>query len=306
MNHINPQHDNTTSTNTNAPTWRILRERRQDPFHFMISRPQPVNTALPLPPPPPPMSTLPISPESSSLDDSRKNRRVIASKRAAQNRAAQKAFRQRRDQYIKELEEQAKEAKESKQELNELRQENTKLKERVTALEHHIILLTGKPVDEKALQNIHIPMTSTVSPQPSSQTSIIEQQQQQQQQQNAEPNVTPPPPPTTTTTVVTALGVGEETSEEEGKGIELSAEQDTTKKADPAGLAPATMAHFWQDQQVDFDFAFDPFMENEFGMINEFLPNANNEQVLDDLFAMLQTRQRPQIPSSLEEMEKCS
>ncbi|RCH86736.1 hypothetical protein CU097_000532, partial [Rhizopus azygosporus] len=224
MNHINPQHDNTTNTNTNAPTWRILRERRQDPFHFMISRPQP----------------------SSSMDDSRKNRRVIASKRAAQNRAAQKAFRQRRDQYIKELEEQAKEAKESKQELNELRQENTKLKERVTALEHHIILLTGKPVDEKALQNIHIPVTSTVSPQPSSQTSITEQQQQQQ---NAEPNVTPPPPPTTTTTVVTALGVGEETSEEEGKGIELSAEQDTTKKADPAGLAPATMAHFWQDQQ---------------------------------------------------------
>ncbi|CEI97873.1 hypothetical protein RMCBS344292_11997 [Rhizopus microsporus] len=203
MNHINPQHDNTTSTNTNAPTWRILRERRQDPFHFMISRPQPVNTALPLPPPPPPMSTLPISPESSSLDDSRKNRRVIASKRAAQNRAAQKAFRQRRDQYIKELEEQAKEAKESKQELNELRQENAKLKERVTALEHHIILLTGKPVDEKALQNIHIPVTSIASPQPSSQTSITEQQQQQQQQQNAEPDVTPPlPPPTTATTVV--------------------------------------------------------------------------------------------------------
>ncbi|ORE07678.1 hypothetical protein BCV72DRAFT_249308 [Rhizopus microsporus var. microsporus] len=199
----------------------------------MISRPQPVNTALPLPPPPPPI---------------KKNRRVIASKRAAQNRAAQKAFRQRRDQYIKELEEQAKEAKESKQELNELRQENTKLKERVTALEHHIVLLT----------------------------------------------------------VVTALGISEGTSEEEGKGIELSTEHDTTKKADPAGLVPATMAHFWQDQQVDFDFAFDPFMENEFGMINEFLPNANNEQVLDDLFAMLQTRQRPQIPSSLEEMEKCS
>lgn len=277
-------------------------ERRQDPFHFMISRPQPVNTALPLPPPPPPMSALPISPESSSLDDSRKNRRVIASKRAAQNRAAQKAFRQRRDQYIKELEEQAKEAKESKQELNELRQENAKLKERVTALEHHIVLLTGKPVDEKALQSTYIPATSTASPLPSSQTSITEQQQQ-----NAEPDVTPPPPTTTTTaTVVTALGIGEETSEGEGKGIELSTEHDTTKKADPAGLVPATMAHFWQDQQVDFDFAFDPFMENEFGMINEFLPNANNEQVLDDLFAMLQTRQRPQIPSSLEEMEKCS
>ncbi|KAG1066095.1 hypothetical protein G6F42_026721 [Rhizopus arrhizus] len=50
----------------------------------------------------------------------------------------------------------------------------------------------------------------------------------------------------------------------------------------------------------DLDFDFDPFFEDEFGPTitsnNDFLPNANSGQVLDDLFAMLQTRQRPQIP----------
>ncbi|CAO3615925.1 unnamed protein product [Mucor hiemalis] len=50
----------------------------------------------------------------------------------------------------------------------------------------------------------------------------------------------------------------------------------------------------------DLDFDFDPFFEEEFGPTitnsSDFLPNANSGQVLDDLFAMLQTRQRPQIP----------
>jgi hypothetical protein len=62
---------------------------------------------------------------------------------------------------------------------------------------------------------------------------------------------------------------------------------------------------YWMQQQQgggdimnDLDFDFDPFFEEDFGptLGNDFLPSANSGQVLDDLFAMLQTRQRPQIP----------
>ncbi|AMD22535.1 HHL235Cp [Eremothecium sinecaudum] len=56
-------------------------------------------------------------------------------KRAAQNRNAQKAFRQRREKYIKDLETKAKHYDELTQELLELKRENDELKLRLTELE---------------------------------------------------------------------------------------------------------------------------------------------------------------------------
>ncbi|ORZ20210.1 hypothetical protein BCR42DRAFT_408216 [Absidia repens] len=53
-----------------------------------------------------------------------------------------------------------------------------------------------------------------------------------------------------------------------------------------------------------FDLDLDPFFDDDFGFprmddqldfVNHSSSN-NSAQVLDDLFAMLQTRQRPQIP----------
>ncbi|KAI8988333.1 hypothetical protein BDF20DRAFT_855176 [Mycotypha africana] len=70
-------------------------------------------------------------------------RAVIPSKRAAQNRAAQKAFRQRREQYIKELEQKAKEMDEWHDELDNLRKRNSDLQKRMALLEKQIVLLTG-------------------------------------------------------------------------------------------------------------------------------------------------------------------
>ncbi|CAO3663226.1 unnamed protein product [Rhizopus stolonifer] len=202
MNHIN-HHGN------NIPAWKVLQERKQDPFHFIISRPQPVS-------------------ESSKSDLSGK-RMVIPSKRAAQNRAAQKAFRQRRDQYIKELETKANEVKETQSELTMLREENGQLRERVIELERQVAALGGKEKEPSEKDEFVPPM----------------------------------------------LNMG-----------------------------------FWHDNnsthhsnQMGVDLAFDPFLDNSFGLMNnELFPSADNDQVLDDLFAVLQTRQRPLIPA-LNELE---
>lgn len=65
-------------------------------------------------------------------------RAVIPSKRAAQNRAAQRAFRQRKERYIKDLEKKAKMMDEWKDELDLLRQQNQELRENQMRLEKQI------------------------------------------------------------------------------------------------------------------------------------------------------------------------
>ncbi|KAI9247230.1 hypothetical protein BY458DRAFT_527384 [Sporodiniella umbellata] len=169
----------------------------------MISRPQPVC-------------------ESSETDLSGK-RTVIPSKRAAQNRAAQKAFRQRRDQYIKELETKASAVKETQTEVVILREENVQLRERVVELERQILILSGKDRDPSRI--------------------------------NGDPASEP-----------------------------------------FSNVPPILNTGYWQDNVMEIDLAFDPFVGGGFGaMNNELITNTNNDQVLDDLFAVLQTRQRPQI-----------
>ena len=65
-------------------------------------------------------------------------RPVIPSKRAAQNRAAQRAFRQRKERYIKDLEKKAKLMDEWKLELDQLRSQNRELRENTMRLEKQI------------------------------------------------------------------------------------------------------------------------------------------------------------------------
>ncbi|KAI9476419.1 MAG: hypothetical protein EXX96DRAFT_577139 [Benjaminiella poitrasii] len=60
---------------------------------------------------------------------------MIPSKRAAQNRAAQRAFRQRKERHLKDLEEKVKLMDEWKVEIEQLRQENKELKENMMILE---------------------------------------------------------------------------------------------------------------------------------------------------------------------------
>ncbi|SGZ49850.1 CIC11C00000005803 [Sungouiella intermedia] len=69
-------------------------------------------------------------------------RHVSTTKRAAQNRNAQKAFRQRREKYVKELEATAAEVAELHKTIEELRQENLQLRDYTLALQSRLIELS--------------------------------------------------------------------------------------------------------------------------------------------------------------------
>lgn len=74
---------------------------------------------------------------------SHNHRPVLTSKRAAQNRNAQRAFRQRKEKYIKELELRAAEAEELRKTLNDVRQENMQLRDYTLVLQSKVIELLG-------------------------------------------------------------------------------------------------------------------------------------------------------------------
>lgn len=83
--------------------------------------------------------------ESSIITDGRRGprRELSTSKRAAQNRAAQRAFRQRKEGYIKKLEEQVRDFAEMENQFKNLQSENFSLRE-------YIIHLQSKIIDLKA------------------------------------------------------------------------------------------------------------------------------------------------------------
>lgn len=69
-------------------------------------------------------------------------RNLSTTKRAAQNRNAQKAFRQRREKYVKDLETTAAEVAELHKTIEELRQENLQLRDYTLALQSRLIELS--------------------------------------------------------------------------------------------------------------------------------------------------------------------
>lgn len=94
------------------------------------------NSALPSEP-------LLIDPEDPAKDKAAASRRPVSTtKRAAQNRNAQKAFRQRREKYVKELEATAAEVAELHKTIEELRQENLQLRDYTLALQSRLIELS--------------------------------------------------------------------------------------------------------------------------------------------------------------------
>lgn len=81
----------------------------------------------------------------------RGNRPVSNTKRAAQNRSAQKAFRQRKEKYIKDLEAQAAEVNQLKQTIEELRADNLQLRDYTLALQSKVIELSPASGGQHAL-----------------------------------------------------------------------------------------------------------------------------------------------------------
>mmetsp|Transcript_6229 Transcript_6229/g.7700 ORF Transcript_6229/g.7700 Transcript_6229/m.7700 type:complete len:271 (-) Transcript_6229:226-1038(-) len=91
-----------------------------------------------------------------SAGSPRPSRPVSGTKRAAQNRSAQKAFRQRKEKYIKDLEQQAAEVNTLKQTIEELRAENLQLRDYTLALQSRVIELSPA--------SSHHPLSTTSQP----------------------------------------------------------------------------------------------------------------------------------------------
>lgn len=76
---------------------------------------------------------------------------VSGTKRAAQNRIAQKAFRQRRDKYVKDLEATVAEVSALRKRVEKLERENTLLREYTMALQSRLLRLNpSEPNHERA------------------------------------------------------------------------------------------------------------------------------------------------------------
>lgn len=82
---------------------------------------------------------LDVSDVNDPLDIGRQGRPLTNTKRAQQNRQAQRAFRQRKELYIKDLESKFNELKQSKETIDALRQENIQLRDYILALQSRLI-----------------------------------------------------------------------------------------------------------------------------------------------------------------------
>ncbi|KAI9319874.1 hypothetical protein BX666DRAFT_1875812 [Dichotomocladium elegans] len=129
----------------------------------------------------------------------KRSRLVIPSKRAAQNRAAQRAFRERRDRYVKELETKAKEMEKWPEEMEQLRSENKQLRSKVAKLEQRVAELTGQTSSLSSSMSAYSGQTTPdTAPPPGA--SAAAAATLQHQQQSSSPHCSPPasspsPPP---------------------------------------------------------------------------------------------------------------
>ncbi|CAG8576964.1 1562_t:CDS:2 [Paraglomus occultum] len=95
---------------------------------------------------------------------SRPGCRILATtKRAAQNRAAQRAFRQRKDRYIKDLEAKAKELESLKRRLEQAEKEKEEMKSTITTLKAEVAKLKGEAEDDKSRGEINSNSSSSIN-----------------------------------------------------------------------------------------------------------------------------------------------
>jgi hypothetical protein len=124
-----------------------------------------------------PHNETPQTPDDGTKDDqpSAPNGRVLSStKRAAQNRAAQRAFRERKDRYIKSLEQKAQDHERSASIVADLRKENIYLRDYVVRLQNEVDSLNTElgrapmftaPTQQQQTTATVQPQTQAVQPQ---------------------------------------------------------------------------------------------------------------------------------------------
>ncbi|KXJ95380.1 hypothetical protein Micbo1qcDRAFT_200792 [Microdochium bolleyi] len=102
--------------------------------------------------------TSPTDENGDSLNDGRKAKRELSqSKRAAQNRAAQRAFRQRKEHYIKKLEQQVRDYTDMEQNYKAIQNDNYALREYVIQLQSRLLDVQVEPPQPPPNVNIAPP-----------------------------------------------------------------------------------------------------------------------------------------------------
>ncbi|ORY63198.1 uncharacterized protein BCR38DRAFT_485962 [Pseudomassariella vexata] len=119
-------------------------------------------------------------PDDSTTDGRKAKRELSQSKRAAQNRAAQRAFRQRKEHYIKKLEQQVREYSEMEHSYKLIQNDNYALREYVIQLQSRLLDLQVDP--PQAPPHLNLTPVSAASASRSA---------------PAPPNAPEPPPPST-------------------------------------------------------------------------------------------------------------
>ncbi|KAI1158186.1 hypothetical protein F5B18DRAFT_641995 [Nemania serpens] len=107
-------------------------------------------------------------PDESIVDGRKAKRELSQSKRAAQNRAAQRAFRQRKEHYIKKLEQQVREYTELEQSWKTVQNDNYALREYVIQLQSRLLDLQVELPQPPPNVNIAPPAQSSAVRQPHS------------------------------------------------------------------------------------------------------------------------------------------
>ncbi|KAI9272281.1 hypothetical protein EDC94DRAFT_255716 [Helicostylum pulchrum] len=212
-------------------------------------------------------------------------RAVIPSKRAAQNRAAQRAFRQRKERYVKDLEKKAKLMDEWKTELDQLRQQNKELRETTMRLEKQIHQQQQYNSGDKLISPITSPaMSVEIVPAPV----VVVMENQKTTRRKIKQEESPHKIQTS------FLPVNLRAPDQTGYGSPTTS---CSSSSSIGGLEDQTN---YGNQQLAWPTTsgtdFDPYETNL-----DFISNGG--QVLDDLCAVLQTRQRPEINSSYATMQ---
>lgn len=219
-------------------------------------------------------------------------RAVIPSKRAAQNRAAQRAFRQRKERYVKDLEKKAKLMDEWKIEMEQLRQQNKELKENQLKLEKQIHQQQKKfnendkpisPLTSPAMSVEVVPppvvvvMKNTNTTTARSNSSNTNNKRRKIKQESTTPSPSMPKIHTT------FLPVNLRAPDQTGFGSPTTS---CSSSSSVTGLE--------EPQYHQAGLAWNTPTGAQFDTYN-FMSHEAGGQVLDELCSVLQTRQRPEI-----------
>ncbi|KAI8641439.1 hypothetical protein BD408DRAFT_444387 [Parasitella parasitica] len=212
-------------------------------------------------------------------------RAVIPSKRAAQNRAAQRAFRQRRERYVKELEKKAKLMDEWKAEIDQLRQQNKELRQCNMRLEKQMHQLNSLDFEQQELISpIHSPSLAAeiipapvvvVMDQPTMQSARRRATQEPQTLRKYQASFMPgnPKAPDHTSFIASpTISCSSSSSSSSFNGLEDVSVQQATYQPDQIPWSTPTPSNF-DHYAASLDF-------------------MSGGQDLDDLCAILQARQR--------------